>query len=381
MRSLILTALYLTKDTIHRWLTRISSPLARVLVVYFLSICALAALGSYAIATKVVRDRIKRQGGDLVVLTVSRVSSDPIYLPTEKEISELLDADSFALRTLGYAQNEKKTMVPIVSYDFRRSGQFLPLLASSGRPTYLIPQTGDTPVPGPGSVSYDGSDHEVFIRRLPEGHLLMRLQENGCVVVQPDNLPPSLERVGMGMTQLIMRVRNLENSESIRRTEEYFRRFMRLEHLSGSVISASRLLNEMDELMGKQTQCRIAYCAGITGIVGILLTALAGMEYRQNEYIYTLMKSFGIHPAMLVGAFVMENLVIVGASFAAALATFMHFQAPIVKDILKLGHYSLSLEEIAPEIRLITFTLLGCILLSCFPIIVAANRAIGRVLK
>lgn len=381
MKSLILTALYLAKDTVHRWLTRLSSPLARVLVVYFLSLCALAALGSYAITAKVVRDRIRQQGGDLVAMTVSRAGAESVCLPTEKEMAELLGADSFAVRTLGYARNEKNLMVPIVTYDFRRTAQFLPLLSPGGHPTYMTKPADDSPSPGPSTVSFNGTPIDVFVRYLPEDHLLMRLLDAGCVVVQPDNLPPSLEQGGVGMSQLILRIRNLESGESILRVEQYLRRFMRMEHLSGGVMSASRLLNEMDKVMSKQVQCRIAFCAGISGIVGILLTALAGMEYRQNEYIYTLMKSFGIHPAMLVGAFVAENFIIVGASFAAALATFMHFQEPIVADILKLGRYSLTLQEIAPEIRLISFTLLGCILLSSLPIIVAANRAIGRVLK
>ena len=44
MKSLILTILYLAKDTLHRWCARISSPVARVLVVFFLTLAALACL-------------------------------------------------------------------------------------------------------------------------------------------------------------------------------------------------------------------------------------------------------------------------------------------------------------------------------------------------
>ena len=47
----------------------------------------------------------------------------------------------------------------------------------------------------------------------------------------------------------------------------------------------------------------------------------------------------------------------------------------------KLGQYSLSIEEIMPEIQLISATLLLCVLVSAIPITVAANRQIGRVLK
>ena len=53
----------------------------------------------------------------------------------------------------------------------------------------------------------------------------------------------------------------------------------------------------------------------------------------------------------------------------------------IIVAQFKLGQYSLTLEEIMPEIQLISLTLLFCVLVSAVPIIVAANRQIGRVLK
>ena len=56
MKSLILTRLYLLKDTLHRWCSRISSPLARVLVVFFLTLAALSGMGSYAISAKILLD-------------------------------------------------------------------------------------------------------------------------------------------------------------------------------------------------------------------------------------------------------------------------------------------------------------------------------------
>ena len=83
MISGILTLLYLAKDTVHRWFTRISSPLARVLVVYFLTLCALASLGSYVISTKIVRDKIIERGGDMVAATISGRSDAYFYLPRQ----------------------------------------------------------------------------------------------------------------------------------------------------------------------------------------------------------------------------------------------------------------------------------------------------------
>lgn len=112
----------------------------------------------------------------------------------------------------------------------------------------------------------------------------------------------------------------------------------------------------------------LRFCLGISVIVGILLTALAGIEYRQNEYIYTLMKSFGIRPMLLVAAFITENLILVGGSAVAALAVFMHSQDYIVLHLLKLGKYSITLPEIMTELHLIGITLLACVFASSIPV-------------
>lgn len=382
MKSLILTVLYLAKDTLHRWMVRLSSPLARVLVVFFLSLCALCALGGYVLAAKIVRDKIVRQGGDLVCVTLFSSGGEPSYLPSEKDISRALDADSCAVNVVGYARTEKGSSVPVISYDFERSASFFPLMAGSGTPTLLEGKKGDGLLPGPSSVTIGGVQQDVIVRRLPENHLLQRLFDRGALLVQPERLPELLQdNRNPSMQQIILRVRDLENADSVKRVEKYFHTLLRLEGVRGNVLSASRLLEEMDTLLSGQQRCRLAICLGITGIVGILLTALAGMEYRQNEYIYTLMKSFGIHPILLVGSFVVENLLIVGCSFALAVGIFMSFQEEAVSHLLRWGNYPLTLAEILPDIRIISATLLGCVLLSSLPILVAANRDIGRVLK
>ncbi len=379
MKSLILTLLYLAKDTVHRWFTRLSSPLARVLVVFFLSLSALSALGSYAISTKVVRDKIMKQGGDLVYANFSAPEDIPSSLPTEQQLRDLLGADSYALSIIGSAVTDTRKRLTVYTYDFCRAGQFLPLMAASGAPTIL--STAESGIPaGPNGITLGRMHLDAFSRILPEDHPLMRMIDNAGIIIQPDHLPDHMQQTGAPQV-LIMRARDLKSSADILRIEEYLHRFMRLDGRRGAVISVSRLLGEMDAVLSKQTQCRVAFCVGISAIVGILLTALAGMEYRQNEYIYTLMKSFGIRPALLVGAFIAENLFIVGASFTAALAAFMYFQQIIVTQILKLGNYTLTLAEIMPEIQLICYTLLGCIALSTIPITAAANRDIGRVLK
>ncbi len=381
MISLILTILYLAKDTVHRWFSRISSPIARVLVVYFLTLSALAALGSFVITLSVVRKELVNRGADIVVGTMSSSDGRPLYVPTQKEIDEVLDAESYVLKLVGSVSLPGGRSVHVYTYPFQRTSQMMPLLAA-GRPTLL--QLADSRVlpPGPGDVYMQKQCIPVVVKDLAPGHTLSRIVSNAALLVPPDMVKRVLpDRNGGTLHNIVLRVRDIQTSESITRAERYLQLLERYENALGSIVSAASLLSRMDDILSKQTQCRIALCLGICVIVGILLTALAGMEYRQNEYIYTLMKSFGIHPLMLVGAFIAENLFIVFASFTGAVVTFMYFQHFIVTEILKLEVHSLSLQDIMPEIRLISFSLLGCVLLSAVPIFAAANREIGRVLK
>ncbi len=382
MISLILTILYLAKDTVHRWFTRVSSPIARVLVVYFLTLSALAALGSYVITLNLVRHELISRGADTVVAAISSQNQGKaMFVPSYEAIEKALNAESYLLHVYGAVSLPNGQTVQAYSYDFSRMRQMMPYLAPDGGPTLLQPEDHQLLPPGPGDVFYNKMRVPVMVRNLPVGHTLHRIVRSGALIINPDHLPPQMEPNRRSLVSLIIRVRNLDSSESILKVERYIEMLKRYEKAFGSVISAGSILSRMDDVLSKQTQCRVAFCLGISAIVGILLTALAGMEYRQNEYIYTLMKSFGIHPLLLVGAFIVENLLIVAASFAAAIATFMYFQDIIVTQILKLGKYTLTINDILPEIYLISYTLLGCVLVSCVPIFVAANREIGRVLK
>ena len=378
MKSLIVTILYLAKDTLHRWFARLSSPLARVLVVFFLTLSALAGMGSYAISAKIITDRIVSNGGDTVF--INAFASEPITTPTATEIRELLGAESCTLLSVGSAMDEDGKSMAAYTYDFRHMGQIMPLLHPSGKPTILYNQERWHTRPGPTHVTINGMRLDAVAYPLPQQHLLNRLIPHKALLLQPESLPFEAAHVGRS-AMIILRLRNLQSAQEAMKAENYFRTYFKLEGAQAAINSAADIFDQLENALSKQLQCRIAFCLGISVIVGILLTALAGIEYRQNEYIYTLMKSFGIRPFLLVGAFIAENLLLVFGSAAAALYVFMQGQSFIVQQLLKLGNYRVTLPEIATEVHLIAATLLVCVFISAIPVFIAAHRDIGRVLK
>lgn len=386
MISLISTLLYLAKDTVHRWLSRLSSPLARVLVVFFLSLCALFFLGTYVISVSVVRDRIMTEGGNMVHSLISPSHNGNFHVPGQKEFQEWLRADSWNLLLVGSARTANQRTFSIYTTDFNRYGQILPLMAHGGSPTLILPAEESQQFGGLEEVTTGGrygTTHTVSVRHLAEGHPLARVFRQGGILLSPEAAQQLLgeERLQQATRQLLLHFKTVNNAADIRQAERYLQNLIRLEGAHGSVSSAVKLLEQLDIVLSNQMQCRAGFCLGIVFIVGILLTSLAGMEYRQNEYIYTLMKSFGIHPFLLVLSFLCENLLLVAVSFAAAFVVFMHSQDIILTQFFKLGEFRLSAAQILPELRLISAALLLCVLVSSLPIIVAANREIGRVLK
>ncbi|MFI3243734.1 MAG: hypothetical protein R3Y56_05740 [Akkermansia sp.] len=379
MRSLILTILYLAKDTLHRWYSNIASPTARVLVVYFLTLCALFFLGSYVISTKLVREQIQKQGADTVSMVMGQ-AKDTIF-PSAKDIKEQLHADSLVLRSISHAMDPDLRGVPVFSYDFNRTTQILPLLANGG-PTLFCSAESKVPA-GLRSLSVNRQNITCQVRILPEEHPILRLTRGVCLIIPPRMIEQSTNRpVKEGGLQVLLQLNDGEVTvEKLQKLEEYLRTYSQLESKQSFIISAIKLLRNMDVLLSNQGQTRAIFCLGIAGIVGILLTSLASMEYRQNEYIYTLLKSFGIAPILLVFCFIMENIILVGLSFLLAIITFMQAQKILLTQFSQHGSHLLQLEEILPEIQLIGISLAICVLISTIPIAIAANKEIGKVLK
>ncbi len=381
MRSLILTLLYLTKDTIHRWMTRLSSPLARILVVFFLSLCALFFLGSYVITTKLLHERIRKQGADTVSMYV-RSDNPKLDFPSREQVRKAIGVDSWCSRSLSYVSDPKLRSVALLTYDYNRSRQYYPLLVN-GKPTLLCtPESGLRE--GFRSLEIRGHRITLHVRHLPEDHPLMRLNSGHIILVSPKMAESYADarQLKTAPFQIMLKVTDdqLELAK-LQQMERYLKSYTQLEGLQGHAQSAIPLIKDLQVITSNQGQARAAFSLGIAVIVGILLTALASMEYRQNEYIYTLMKSFGIRPILLAGTFIVENIFLVALSFAGAIFAFMEAQKIVLTQFFKLGKHRLSFEELLPEIQLIGVALLACVLISSIPIFIAVNRQIGRVLK
>ena len=70
-----------------------------------------------------------------------------------------------------------------------------------------------------------------------------------------------------------------------------------------------------------------------------------------------------------------------GGAFIAAVFCFMKTLKIVLGEFFKLQNTSLSLQDIMPDLTLLGISLFICVLVSSIPIIISANRQIGKVLK
>lgn len=378
MKSLILTLLYLFKDTLHRWKERPASPLSRVLVSFFLSLCALSFLANYVLSTKLLQDEIRQSGGDLIIAyDVNPDGKPPLETLLQQNLSRLHPCNVLALKQVASATMGKSNY-PIAEYGIAAYSQLKELPIDCHPRLLLFGPKQELEQEGPRTVQMNQFSFPIHARHLPEHHVLGKVFPQGLIIVPAGTF--SSQGLQNGTTIYIIQAVEM-TSALISGIENTLTNLVRLDQRFTSIRSTAPILRRLDILMGNQAECRAAFSIGIAVIVGILLTALASMEFQQNEYVYTLMKSFGVRPVFLVLNFIMENIFLVGGAFIAAVVCFMKTQKIVLGEFFKLQNTSLSLQDIMPDLTLLGISLFICVLVSSIPIIISANRQIGKVLK
>lgn len=385
MKSLILTSLYLIKDTIFRWKERPSSPLSRVLVVYFLSLSALAILATYVISSRVLREKIRVNGADTLLVWDMEEDSKPSKLPmllhdlpAHENISILAISDSH----VGSAMINSK-MVSVAEYPPFGVSAYTDIPLHDHHIVLLVPHDQQLILPGPNQAHISGYILSVYATFFPPNSPLEKLYPQGVLLIPEDSIAKENQSNAMMSSvrrSYLIRVHDM-TYENITRVEAALNALFKFDSSRGMVYGQARFLKELDLMLGNQTDARAGFVIGISFIVGILLTALASMEFRQNEYIYTLMKSFGVRPIMLVLTFIAENILLVASAFTGAFYTLLYCQDVALGELFKMQNFLLTPQDIQDDTLLLSATLLICVLISAIPIAASAYREIGRVLK
>ncbi len=355
---------------------RISSPLARLSVVLFLSFCGLIFLSSYVISVKVLRDRIRSSGADLLVVSE--------YVASQKALAErgpgMLshrpeDYDFYHLRESFASAKCEEHYLSLVEYPPVMTSLFPGNAQHNG--LYLLPRRADM---YRGPVEVDIEDHRTTAQNLTDADvpLLRRLYPGGALFLPTGSLP-FIWQNGY-LNKFVLQVKQATASR-VEVWEQMFRQLSRLDKTNMNIVSSTPLLRELQQLETIQYRFRVWVTIGISIIICLLLTSVSSLEFRQSQYVYALIGSFGISRMLLYLTYIGENVVLVAMGFTGALAGLWGVRHYITETLYKSPGISLTLWELEDDIRTFLLAFGICIIVSSVPILCAILRPIGKVLK
>ncbi len=355
---------------------RISSPLARLSVVLFLSFCGLIFLSSYVISVKVLRERIRSSGANLLIATE--------YVQTQKALSErgpsILshrpeDYDFYHLRESFASAKCEEHYLSLVEYPPVMTSLFPGNAQHNG--LYLLPRRADM---YRGPVEVDIEDHRTTAQNLADADvpLLRRLYPGGALFLPTGSLP-FIWQNGY-LNKFVLQVKQATASR-VEVWEQMFRQLSRLDKTNMNIVSSTPLLRELQQLETIQYRFRVWVTIGISIIICLLLTSVSSLEFRQSQYVYALIGSFGISRMLLYLTYIGENVVLVAMGFTGALAGLWGVRHYITETLYKSPGISLTLWELEDDIRTFLLAFGICVIVSSVPILCAILRPIGKVLK
>lgn len=379
MRSFFLSVFCLGKDVLNRWRTHFSGALARIFVVFFLALTAMIVLSSFIVSEKVVAAEIERTGGKIVFAAETFFGENafdafplPLISPPAGTRVSVFD-EVFAFAKIG------DETYPIFLYD-AAGARFFPEAGSAPGGVFFFPKSGGAET-APAFQDAEIAEFPVPAKTLsPEGReTLAALCPAGAVFV-PECSFAELKFGGF-TRQTVFEAPSL-NPETVRKIERAARERVRLDKRQAFVRSSLKFLERLERIRADQGMWRLAIPLGIVFIIGVLLISISSIEFRQNEYVYALMNSFGVNRALLVASFVAENALLVFGAFAAAVAVFFRCLPLLVAEAFKVGgNVTLEPRELAADFNIIAGALCVCVALAVVPVATSAFREIGKVLK
>ena len=140
--------------------------------------------------------------------------------------------------------------------------------------------------------------------------------------------------------------------------------------------SAQSLLRLLQDLESRRVSWRLLLSALGGGTLALVFGAVSLFMYRENRYVYTLVKSFGLEQRWIFLAVLLENLSIALAGGAIGLAAALSSAKALYASL------GMDTEVVFPleDIPLMASSLAASALLASFPVIKALRQPVGEVL-
>ncbi len=214
------------------------------------------------------------------------------------------------------------------------------------------------------------------LTRAPSEDIGLLLNDRDVLIGGVERLSPLLSN---GFTRtVLMRAGSVDDIQGIHDVADVL---SRLENRRIIVQSNLRILREIERLRNVQLQSLLWLTIGSSSVLGLVFGSLAWMEFREERYLLSLMRVFGVGRWTLLGHSVVENVVLAVAGVLLGFAVLHLSVGQLDLASLKLTWLG-SLEPLYEKEggMLIAGAAIGG-LLSCIPIGIGLRKPLGLVLK
>jgi len=319
MRSSILIASYLWKDTWKRWFEQPGSPLSRLFVTGLLALVATVILVAFHLLERSIRERLERFGLNTIVVRES-VNSDSRDLTVFTDAPDRLAALSDHGQKLRVRQlfvrgtTEWQDGVIVLTYGPESFDHFIEFL-SPETPGILFSEE----LPPDALVRVNVSRHATLaVTRRPQGWLRPLITEDMLLV--PQGTWPDEERLGFIETTIFQRNPDAIPVAHLVSAMTTFYAMDRDRRSPPQVQSALPMIRELEKLKERQVQWRNLLAAILGLAVSLVYGSIAVLEFRQNLFVTALLRSFGAPRQFLFWRHLIENALLANLAAISAVA-------------------------------------------------------------
>lgn len=314
MRSSILIAFYLWKDTWKRWFEQPGSILARATVTVLTVGLATLLLVAFSLLERSLKRQLESFGLSSVLITETHAMGNPHPMARQDRFSHMEDWGKWLTvnQLFSNARMGDGSSVSIYTYGKEALLDLGPFLDEQNPFVLLTPRkhefmTVDFEVDG---YTFQG------VTRYPPSFMAPVISSQALFV--PEGSFPSPEAMGSVITTLLRASAEDPGKPSIEQRVEAIQEVARLDDSHISVRSSLDLHKKLKDLQASQVRWRFIMAAVVGTVLALIFGTISLLEFRQNLFIGALLRSFGTPSRTLFLRTLLENLFI--ANFFAILS-------------------------------------------------------------
>lgn len=374
---------YLWRNSLRRWIENPASPLTKFLVPFLFGLLALLVFGLMRGVEAELQAQLQR--ADLRAIHISEAvmsgeARNRYYqaLDSPAPWREWCETSDLFLQAPISSSSRFFERMPLIGYIDTPSFISLPeTTAGEPRPVLILTSR---------SLSQMILDQDDYVEVAQEYRLPARLAsmppQFASIFQTPAVALVPAEMLELPLTKYHTRLQILIPKLGIspQRLESMIRTFSEAENHDLRIYSSQAVLTHLEEFNRRQKLARVLLGLGIAVILSLVLGSLSLLEFRQELYLFALLRSFGVRPAYLWIHYLMETALI---TYLGGVAAYWIAREPLAALI---GRYQsddrlqvpLSMNLIGQsDLSMIGFALTAGILLSALPLIPGLRKPVG----